>query len=272
MRVSAFYEINPWKAGASTRSHDPPSFHGPRASVSPLLPIPVEVLKNWSTSSGVGSINPTCSGGLATMLRSRDDDAAVELLDVAYWMKGCSSLGLLRYCALLGGGGKALADMEMCLMDVKEAAKAAAPRYAGVAMFSDDARRVVEGARYLSPFLGERMRADHLLDRPVFVRELLPQDLKIEISAMSHGEAMKAARFLVVVVGAAHARQMDEETRSDWRRELGKNRSKTLDAPSWLWSSAVDLLVSHERGYLEHCRNYALAIGVDSTPQSQSRS
>ena len=206
------------------------------------------------------------------MLRSRDDDAAVELLDVAYWMKGCSSLGLLRYCALLGVGGKALADMEMCLMDVKEAAKAAAPRYAGVAMFSDDARRVVEGARYLSLFLGGRMRADHLLDRPVFVRGLLPQDLKIEISAMSHGEAMNAARFLVVVVGAAHARQMDEETRSDWRRELGKNRSKTLDAPSWLWSSVVDLLVSHERGYLEHCRNYALAIGVDSTPQSQSRS
>jgi uncharacterized protein (DUF2252 family) len=41
--------------------------------------------------------------------------------------------------------------------------------------------------------------------------------------------------------------------------KLGRpNRSKSLDAPSWLWPSMVDLLVSHERAYLEHCRKYAL--------------
>jgi hypothetical protein len=33
---------------------------------------------------------------LATSLRSRDDDAEVEAVDAADWMKGCSSLGLLR--------------------------------------------------------------------------------------------------------------------------------------------------------------------------------
>jgi hypothetical protein len=65
--------------------------------------------------------------GLATMLRSRDDDAPVVLLDAAYWMKGCSSLGLLRFAVLLGIGKKK--DRKLCLMDVKEAAKAAAPRY-----------------------------------------------------------------------------------------------------------------------------------------------
>lgn len=36
------------------------------------------------------------SGALATSLQSRDDDAPIEVLDAAYWMKGCSSLG---YCA-----------------------------------------------------------------------------------------------------------------------------------------------------------------------------
>ncbi|VTZ50675.1 conserved hypothetical protein [Methylocella tundrae] len=207
---------------------------------------------------------------LATMLRSRADDAAVQLLDAAFWMKGCSSLGLLRYCALLGVGGPSFADMDMCLIDVKEAAKAAAPRCAAVEMPSDDARRVVEGARRLSPFLGERMRADHLLDRPVFIRELLPQDLKIEISAMSHDEAGKAARFLAAVVGKAHARQMDEGTRTGWRMELSRSRSKTLEAPSWLWSSVVDLLVSHERGYLEHCRKHASAANVSAAPRLRS--
>src|SRR5580698_3228806 len=38
---------------------------------------------------------------LATMVKSRDDDASVTLVDSAYWMKGCSSLGLLRFAVLL---------------------------------------------------------------------------------------------------------------------------------------------------------------------------
>jgi uncharacterized protein (DUF2252 family) len=31
-----------------------------------------------------------------------------------------------------------------------------------------------------------------------------------------------------------------------------------LDAPSWLWSSIVELVKSHEGNYLEHCRKLAL--------------
>lgn len=79
---------------------------------------------------------------------------------------------------------------------------------------------------------------------------------------MTHDEAMKTARFLAAVVGNAHVRQMDADARLRWRREVARSRSKTLDAPSWLWSSIVDLLVSHKRAYLEHCRRYALAIGA----------
>ena len=52
-------------------------------------------------------------------------------------------------------------------------------------------------------------------------------------------------------------RQMDSSTREGWRDELRRNRANTLDAPSWLWSSVVELLVSHECAYLEHCRRYA---------------
>nr|MDQ3642424.1 DUF2252 family protein [Actinomycetota bacterium] len=90
---------------------------------------------------------------------------------------------------------------------------------------------------------------------------LLPQDLKVEIEDLTTKQAMKAARFLAAVVGFAHARQMDSATRAAWRDELGFHRSKTLDAPSWLWSSVVELLASHERSYLEHCRRYAVAAG-----------
>jgi uncharacterized protein (DUF2252 family) len=194
--------------------------------------------------------------GLATMLRSRDDDAPVELLDAAYWMKGCSSLGLLRFAVLLGIGKKK--DRKLCLMDVKEATKAAAPRYRDPKMPSDNGERVLEGARHLSPNVGERMRSATLLDKSIFVRELLPQDLKLEIEHLNREEAMKASRYLANVVGQAHARQMDSATKKAWSKELNLNRTKSLDAPSWLWTSIVELMSSHEGAYLEHCRKYAL--------------
>jgi hypothetical protein len=49
-----------------------------------------------------------------------------------------------------------------------------------------------------------------------------------------------------------------EATRKAWKADLLKNRSKSLDAPSWLWRSTVNLLVRHERAYLDHCRKCAL--------------
>ena len=192
---------------------------------------------------------------LAVSLRSRDDDAKVEVLDAAYWMKGCSSLGKLRMAVLCGvGEGKKL---EFAIMDVKEAVAAAAPGYRHQKMPKDNAERVVEGALHLSPLLGKRMVAAKLGDHSVFVRELLPQDLKLEIEHLTMEEAMKSANFLASVVGKAHGRQMDAASRKAWADDLENNRSKSLDAPSWLWSSVVSLIGSHETAYLEHCRKYA---------------
>jgi uncharacterized protein (DUF2252 family) len=199
---------------------------------------------------------------LVTTLRFRDDDADVEVRDAAYWMKGCSSLGRLRFAVLVEVGGKEPTKHRLCLMDVKEAVQAAAPRHREVETPRDDAERVTEGARHLSPHLGERMVAEHILERPVFVRELLPQDLKLEIDRLTREEAMKAARFVASVVGKAHGRQMDSRARRKWRAEVGRDRSKRLDAPSWLWSSIVGLVASHEAAYLEHCRRFALEATV----------
>ncbi len=194
---------------------------------------------------------------LATSLRSRADDAAVRVLDAAYWRKGCSSLGRLRMAVLVAvGRGKA---ERHCLMDVKEAIAAAAPRSAAAAMPRDNAERVVTGALALSPFLGSRMVAGRLLGRAVFIRELLPQDLKLEIEHLSQEEATRMAEFLAHVVGRGHARQLDASDRQAWLAELHRNRSRSLDAPSWLWNSVVALVASHEGAYLEHCRRWALA-------------
>lgn len=193
---------------------------------------------------------------LVTSLKGRPNDARVELLDSAYWVKGCSSLGLLRYAVLLGVGDED--EQEYCLIDIKQAVGAAAPRSARAQMPRDNGKRILEGARHLSPALGERMLSTRFLDHGFFVRELLPQDMKLELDQLSESDAVQAAGYLARVVGVAHARQMDRATRLRWLADLQVNRSKDLAAPSWLWTSVVQLVGKHAEGYLNHCRRYAL--------------
>jgi uncharacterized protein (DUF2252 family) len=199
---------------------------------------------------------------LATSLNARKDEASIKVLDAAYWRKGCSSLGRLRFAVLVGIGKPPYKGKNLCLMDIKEAIKAAAPQYPHVRMPRDNAVRVVEGALHLAPNLGQRTLATRLLGKSVFIRELLPQDLQLEIEQLTRDEAMKAAGYLAAVLGKAHARQMDTPTRKKWQEELKRHRPKKKDAPSWLWSSVVELQVLHEAEYLEHCRKYAMDPAV----------
>lgn len=177
----------------------------------------------------------------------------VKVLDAAYWVKGCSSLGLLRYAVLVEFAGR------RSLIDIKEAVAATSPRYPRTSMPRDNAKRVLEGASHLAPALGERMSAHRFLEKGVFVRELMPQDLKLEIDALSLAQAVRTASYLAYIVGKAHASQIDAAARSSWLLELMANPSKTNGTPEWLWKSVVQLVASHEAGYLEHCRNYAMS-------------
>ena len=66
---------------------------------------------------------------LVAALRSRRDDARVDVVDAAYWMKGCSSLGRLRFAILLRK--KPSKRRRPLQIDIKEAVvlQAAAPRH-----------------------------------------------------------------------------------------------------------------------------------------------
>ncbi|MBI1407542.1 MAG: DUF2252 domain-containing protein [Caulobacter sp.] len=232
--------------------------------VTPSIPIGK---KFWAVSrSERRAIEAMCATDqirdLATRLKGRKAGADIRLLDVAYWMKGCSSLGRLRYAVLLAIEQKGGREPDICFLDIKDAATAAAPRDPDARMPRDNAERVVAGALALSPNLGDRMAASRLLDKAVVVRELMPQDLKVEIKRLTQEEAMAVARSLAGVVGSAHARQMSAEVRSAWLDELAHNRSGRLDAPSWLWASVVELVSTHEGAYLEHCRRYALSVAA----------
>lgn len=192
---------------------------------------------------------------LVNKIRSRNLEDSVGLLDAAYWVKGCSSLGLLRYAVLLDVDDTKTKKQEICLMDIKEAVAAKAPRYADSGMPLVNAERVVKGARNLSPNLGKRMMTGRILGKSVFVRELRPEDLKLEIDELSPREAVKVARYIGAIVGKAHARQMDESVALDWFKELTRNPS-SKGAPNWLWKCTVELAALHEAAYLDHCRRY----------------
>jgi uncharacterized protein (DUF2252 family) len=176
----------------------------------------------------------------------------VVMEDAAYWVKGCSSLGRVRYAALVKTG--------KChrLIDVKAATKAAAPHARKAKMPPNNAERVVAGARHLSPFLGERMVATSMGGHQVVVRELRPQDIKFELSRLNQRQAVLTAKLFAGVVGKAHGRQMKDETRAAWKKELENGHTKSLEAPSWLWNSVVELVAVHEASYLRHCRRFAL--------------
>jgi uncharacterized protein (DUF2252 family) len=193
--------------------------------------------------------------GLILAANGRHPESKVRLIDTAYWMKGCSSLGSLRYAALVRIE-EPLGKRRLALVDLKEAVDPAAPPAPGAAMPNDPAERVVAGGRALAPNLGERMLPVHLLGKPVVMRELAPQDLKLDVDQFSRSEAVRAAHYLAYVVGKAHGRQMDETTRIGWHREITRDGGEA-GTPSWLWSSVVELAGMHEVGYLQHCHRFA---------------
>lgn len=195
--------------------------------------------------------------GFATRVLGLDPDGGEELsvVDAAYWIKGCSSLGKLRIAGLVRIAG-AKHRSKVALIDVKQAVPALAPAAPGAAIPADHGRRVVEGARVLSPALGERMIAAHIGEIPVIVRELLPQDLKIVAEQFSKEEGVRVARSLAAVVGRAHGRQLSPEARSVWLRQVEADGWDER-APHWLWSSVTTLMGQHQSGYLAHCRDVA---------------
>ena len=191
---------------------------------------------------------------LVLSLNGAEEGAEVALLDAAYWIKGCSSLGRLRYAGRVRVGGRRGA--QRALIDVKEAVPCLVPAAPGADVPEDHGERVAAGARALSPNLGARMVAAHFNGRPVTVRELAPQDLKIDADQFSRGEAVRVAGHLAAIVGRAHGRQMALPDREAW---AGVILAPGADegAPRWLWSAVTDLLGRHQSGYLEHCRRIA---------------
>jgi uncharacterized protein (DUF2252 family) len=206
---------------------------------------------------------------LVTSLVSRNDDAPVTVVDAAYWVKGCSSLGLWRAAALVRVGRRKGFGQSLALIDIKEATSTLAPHPKGAKIPKHHGARVVDGARALSPSLGGRMAPADILEKQVFVRELLPQDLKFELEALGESEALAIGHYLASVVAVAHARQLTPSVAGKWLEIFRKGNAKNMVAPGWLWAAVVDLVALHEGAYLEHCREHALLPTISSAATTE---
>jgi uncharacterized protein (DUF2252 family) len=171
---------------------------------------------------------------LATSLRSRDDDAPVEVADAAYWMKGCSSLGLLRFAILLViGSGK---KRELALMDVKEAVNAAAPRYAKQKMPKDQAERVVEGATHLSPHLGKRMIAGKIEGKTLRILH--------GARSLSPGEAVEKLQPFLERMRSAQGDKLADGSIAAVTK-LARSLKENHVASDDLWQEAIEATLSY---------------------------
>ena len=181
-----------------------------------------------------------------------DRPGEIELVDAAYWVKGCSSLGHLRFAVTVRAG------KQIFLLDVKEAVAPLPPIARGSTMPAGDAHRVVEGARALSPNLGARLVAAEVAGRPVFVRVLSPKDLKLEKEVLVGRDAEMTARHLGSVVGQAHGRQLSAGERMAWARKVA-----AFGEGEWLWQGTLALIGRYEAAYLRHCAETMIAEPVD---------
>ena len=92
---------------------------------------------------------------LITRLEDRDAQAPVRLVDAAFWVKGCSSLGLWRVAALVEfrepGDNKKSGGSSLALLDIKQAVEPSAPWAPGLNPSLAPGMRVLSGAQRLAP-------------------------------------------------------------------------------------------------------------------------
>jgi hypothetical protein len=104
---------------------------------------------------------------LVTHLRSRKDGAPVQVLDAAYWVKGCSSLGRLRYAVLLRVKG-AGDGSGMCLINPAVAWTAGA-MISTLADLRLWAKALATGALLTPARHAEQMRFGTITTKPLYV-------------------------------------------------------------------------------------------------------
>lgn len=175
---------------------------------------------------------------------------AVE--DVAFRVAGTGSLGVLRIAVLTRGKGELdsrwIFDMKAQGTPAAQASLGGTPISLALLVPSDPplspAERVLKATRACLGHPPRMLGATDLDDYSLFVRRLLPQEDKLDLTRLQAVELPELARHLGALLGAAHRRGAVRTPAASW----------TAAEQSTLTEHAIVIAGLHEAAYLALCR------------------
>lgn len=174
-----------------------------------------------------------------------ENDASIEVHDVAFRVAGTSSLGAFRAALLVEIDDKTCAKRDrLRILDVKEVMPTSTPH--GKSTPRDDVERITLGTKALAPSYAARRCAVVVHGKHALLRELMPQEAKASVDALPIDEVEPVARAMGRMIGRAHGRQLEEKDASAWRKEI-------VAKPEPLRAALAALVAAHEGEYLRVC-------------------
>jgi uncharacterized protein (DUF2252 family) len=170
----------------------------------------------------------------------RPDERDIEIVDTALRIAGTGSLGSLRVAVLVRKKG----DREGgWLFDMKEQGTPSAATLLGKPKL-DPSTRVVTAARACLERPARMIGTTKLNGLSMFTRRLAPQEDKLDLSRIAHGDLSALATYLGALLGAAHRRGAGKKVPRAWSQA---EREQVLD-------HAVTVAGVHEATYLALCK------------------
>ena len=161
--------------------------------------------------------------------------------DVAFRVAGTGSLGVLRMAVLTRGKGE---PDSRWIFDMKAEGAPAAQALAGAAVPEPPAERVLRATRACLVHPPRMLGSADVDDASLFVRRLLPQEDKLDLTRLVPEELPELARYLGALLGSAHRRGAVRTPPALW----------TAAERALLTEQAIAIAGLHEAAYLALCK------------------
>jgi uncharacterized protein (DUF2252 family) len=170
------------------------------------------------------------------------DRAHFMVEDVAFRIAGTGSLGMLRIAVLTRGKGEL--DSRW-IFDMKAQGTPSAQRLLGGAPEPEPpAQRVLRATRACLVRPPRMLGSTELADSSLFVRRLLPQEDKLDLTRLQREELPELARYLGALLGSAHRHGATQTPPAIW----------TAAEQAQLTEQAIVIAGLHEAAYLALCK------------------
>ncbi len=138
---------------------------------------------------------------------------ALEIVDAAFRVAGTGSLGCVRIAILVTGKGGANGHW---VFDMKEEGTPSSAHLVHAPKMNG-AERVLSGMRACLASPPRLAGTTRLLDLPMLVRRLTPQEDKLDLATIKNEDLDDLAKYLGALVGRAHRRGAKDLPKNSWK-------------------------------------------------------